>query len=167
MIIDEIKYNGQSYMLGTGNDEDKGVSARAASILVGVLKQCAYLDSSNKVDEQIADLETELTTGILVERPIINVGSSVSITSANEVRYTLNGSTPTASSTRYTGVFTPVKNCTIKAVAIKDGKMSNISSATFELSPLAEVQFDDALVKSIVNANYGETYNDLYDTQTL
>lgn len=44
-----------------------------------------------------------------------------------EIRYTLDGTDPTAESTLYTAPFTVEKSCTVKAVAVKDGELSNVA----------------------------------------
>lgn len=47
------------------------------------------------------------------------------------VYYTTNGSTPTASSTKYTGMFAVYENATVKAIAVANGKANSaVASAT-------------------------------------
>ena len=48
-----------------------------------------------------------------------------------EIRYTTNGSTPTAESTLYSEAFTLSDTATVKAIAIKDGQSSEVASKTF------------------------------------
>ena len=48
-----------------------------------------------------------------------------------EIRYTLDGSTPTASSTLYSGPVTLSDTTTVKAIAIKDGVSSSVTSRTY------------------------------------
>jgi hypothetical protein len=59
--------------------------------------------------------------------------SQVSISAADgaEIRYTLDGSTPTASSTLYSEAFTVTETTSVKAIAIKDGQTSSVASKTF------------------------------------
>ena len=48
-----------------------------------------------------------------------------------EIRYTTDGSTPTAQSTLYEGVFTLSDTTTVKAIAIKNGESSEVSTRLF------------------------------------
>ena len=48
-----------------------------------------------------------------------------------EIRYTTDGSTPTAESTLYSEAFTLSDTTTVKAVAIKDGESSEVASKLF------------------------------------
>lgn len=47
------------------------------------------------------------------------------------IYYTTDGSTPTTNSTQYTGAFTNANNCTVKAIAVKNGSSSSVASASF------------------------------------
>ena len=48
-----------------------------------------------------------------------------------EIRYTTNGTTPTAQSTLYSGPLTLTETTTVKAIAIKDGQSSAVTSRTY------------------------------------
>ena len=54
--------------------------------------------------------------------------------SGAEIRYTTDGSTPTASSSLYSTAITLSSTTTVKAIAIKDGQSSSVSSKTFTKS---------------------------------
>ena len=75
---------------------------------------------------------------------------SVEITCATagvEIYYTLDGSTPSNASTKYTGAITISETKTLKAIAIKGGYSSSVTEATYTiLAPLATMQeiFDKA-----------------------
>ena len=51
-----------------------------------------------------------------------------------EIRYTTDGSTPTAESTLYSAPITLSDSATVKAIAIKDGQSSEVASKTFTKS---------------------------------
>ena len=96
----------------------------------------------------------------VVETPIItpNGGTiyagetkTVTITCATQgatIYYTTNGSTPSASSTRYTAPFNVSETMTIKAIAIKGEVNSEIATATFTYSSGTD---------NNLNANWHET----------
>lgn len=68
-------------------------------------------------------------------------------TAGAEVYYTLNGTDPTSTSTKYTGAISITATTTVKAVAIKGENSSAVVSATYTiLAPLATMQaiFDKA-----------------------
>ena len=55
-------------------------------------------------------------------------------TSGAEIRYTLNGSTPSASSALYSSPIPISESTTIKAIAIKDGQSSSVATAAYVIS---------------------------------
>jgi len=59
---------------------------------------------------------------------------TMSAESGAEIRYTLDGSTPTASSTLYSAPVTLSDTTTVKAIAIKDGVSSSVTSRTYTKS---------------------------------
>ena len=56
---------------------------------------------------------------------------SISGPAGAEIRYTTDGSTPTAESTLYSEAFTLSETTTVKAIAIKDGVSSQVSTKSF------------------------------------
>lgn len=77
-------------------------------------------------------------TPSVVATPVISIsGNSATITCATsgaQIRYTLDGTTPTANSTLYSSAITLSQSCTIKAIAIKSG-MTNSSVASQTYTP--------------------------------
>lgn len=77
----------------------------------------------------------------LVETPVISLiegdyGFSLQMTCATEgaeIRYTTDGTNPTATSTLYNAPFEVWESMTVKAVGIKDGNLSNV--ATLNVAP--------------------------------
>ena len=58
----------------------------------------------------------------------------MSAESGAEIRYTTNGTTPTASSSLYSAPLTLTDTTTVKAIALKNGLNSSVASRTFTKS---------------------------------
>lgn len=65
------------------------------------------------------------------------------------IYYTLDGSTPTSASTQYTNAFTNANDCTVKAIAIKNGSSSTVASAAFT----APQRTDQAYPQIVIEGN--------------
>jgi len=91
---------------------------------------------SNSPDPSNSSESSDSTT---VEAPTISGTSpfeettqvSISGPAEAELRYTTDGSTPTAESTLYSEAFTLSDTTTVKAIAIKNGVSSSVSTQTF------------------------------------
>lgn len=85
-----------------------------------------------------------------VEKPAIQVADNFIVTltcptEGTSIYYTLDGSTPSASSTLYSKPFALKQNCTIKAIAIKDADSSKIAETTVSNMPqVGEITFTPA-----------------------
>ena len=60
-----------------------------------------------------------------------------------EIHYTTDGSTPTAESAVYSGALTFTETTTLKAIAIKDGVSSQVTSRTYTKGSGGGVQGED------------------------
>ena len=89
-----------------------------------------------------ADVAAPVNPVVTVAAPTINgttpFTETTSVTmsgpSGAEIRYTTDGSTPTASSSLYSTAITLSSTTTVKAIAIKDGQSSSVTSKTFTKS---------------------------------
>ena len=108
------------------------------------LAKDALYDQANKVLYYYGSTDTETVeeTPATVEAPTVTIGTSGSVTitcatSGATIYYTTNGSTPTSSSTKYSSAFTVLDGTTVKAIAIKDGTSSSVTSQTYSAPSVA------------------------------
>ena len=104
--------------------------------------QFAYLvETIKKViggKEKSYTLRTPLSAWDIVQSDDEGTGESTQVSiqaeQGAEIRYTTDGSTPTAESTLYSESFTLSDTATVKAIAIMDGQSSEMASMTFTKS---------------------------------
>ena len=85
--------------------------------------------SQNQGGEQPATVAAPTISGTTPFTETTSV--SISGPAGAEIRYTTDGSTPTAESTLYSEAFTLSDTTTVKAIAIKDGVSSEVSTKSF------------------------------------
>ena len=85
--------------------------------------------SQNQGGEQPATVTAPTISGTTPFTETTSV--SISGPAGAEIRYTTDGSTPTAESTLYSEAFTLSDSATVKAIAIKDGVSSEVSTKSF------------------------------------
>ena len=119
----------------------------------------------SKINE-IIDKVNGGVTPETVATPVISIsGTSATIscsTSGATIYYTLNGATPTTSSTRYTGAITLSSACTIKAIAVKSG-MNNSSVASRSYTPSSTWRDYVASAENVTNNEFVAAYVDAND----
>lgn len=134
-----------------------------------VCKDNADLDGNGKINKKDLTLLRQYIDGDIdefpaadavksLEKPTMTVykaygGKKFKIESEDnaDIYYTTNGSEPTRNSTRYTGMFIVSKDCTVKAVAYKNGEYSEVKSRSITVdkcqTPYADkdasVQYED------------------------
>jgi len=101
-----------------------------------VSKNCTIKAIAIKEGYESSSVATYNVNWFKVERPTFNYSNlqlTIStVTSGATIYYTTNGTTPTTSSTRYTGAISLTTDCTVKAIAVKDDYTnSDVSSFSF------------------------------------
>lgn len=104
------------------------------------LTEDALYDQANKVLYYYGSTTTEQVeeevTPTTVETPTIGISTAGVVTlscatSGATIYYTTNGSTPSASSNKYSATFTVLHGATIKAIAVLNGTSSSVASGTY------------------------------------
>ena len=95
---------------------------------------CAVTVTAQPSVETVSAPSASIASGSVAKGTAITLSTA---TSGATIYYTTNGTTPTASSTKYIGAITINANMTIKAIAVKSG-MTNSSVATFTYTVLDE-----------------------------
>lgn len=99
-----------------------------------------------------------------INMPVVGPNDKIQMTCATPqatIYYTLDGSTPSASKTKYTGAFSVDKSCTIKAIGVKSG-LNNSAVSTLEVeyqggggdTPVTE---EVNMIKKTFGISYDET----------
>lgn len=120
-----------------------------------------------KINEVIRKVNGGVTPTQTVATPTISIsGTTATIscsTSGATIYYTLNGNTPTTSSTQYSSPITLSGACTIKAIAVKSG-MNNSSVASAAYNPSATVQPPTIYIRSLAIIMTAESGASIYYT---
>jgi len=118
----------------------------------------------NEVIEVVNSGETPTQT---VATPTISIsGTTATITcstSGATIYYTLNGNTPTTSSTQYSSPITLSGACTIKAIAVKSG-MTNSSVASQSYTPSSSYDSDAQAIMNRYTKSLSTAKKDAFNT---
>ena len=117
--------NVKSLLSGKGDEEGEDESTDSGST-----------DSGNGSSQNGSSQAQTVTAPQITGTTPFAETTSVSIQAEQgaEIRYTTDGSTPTAESTLYSETFTLSDSATVKAIAISDGQSSEVASKTFTKS---------------------------------
>lgn len=139
-----------------------GLSADAISMLVAILNSAVYVSNQSAAIEELrAELKKGGGSSSGVSRPEIVENYEtylVSITcedgDAVNIYYTIDGSTPTSSSTLYSGEFSNSEDCTIKAIAINKitGKKSTVVTFEYIAKTIDYIEFADPVIEAALLA---------------
>ena len=130
---------------------------------VGVKIYCnGSTQSFDYLYSQMSDLEVvegDIATPVISPNGgTIRTATTVTITcstSGATIYYTVDGTTPTSSSTVYSGSFTVSATTTVKAIAIKSGNESNVATATFTFTTETDNNLNANWKSSNWNKNNG------------
>ena len=119
----------ERFMNGSGETSQSSQSSSGSSGSSGSSNSNGSSGSSSGTSQTPETLSAPTISG----NTTFSESAEVSISAADgaEIRYTLDGSTPTASSTLYSEAFTVTETTSVKAIAIKDGQTSEVASKTF------------------------------------
>lgn len=124
----------------------------------------AFVNRINLLIDAVGEQPTPTQT---VATPTISIsGSTATIscsTSGATIYYTLNGNTPTTSSTQYSSPITLSSACTIKAIAVKSG-MTDSSVASQSYTPAASYDSDAQAIMNRYTKSLSTAKKDAFNT---
>ena len=113
----------------TKKEEDENGGGSNGGSQSGGSQSGSQSGSQNQGGEQPATVTAPTISGTTPFTETTSV--SISGPAGAEIRYTTDGSTPTAESALYSETFTLSDSATVKAIAIKDGVSSEVSTKSF------------------------------------
>ena len=115
-------------------DRNGEIVKRVTSADPGTVEEPEQGDD-NGTGENGSQAQTVMAPQITGTTPFAETTSvSIQAEQGAEIRYTTNGSTPTAESTLYSETFTLSDSATVKAISIMGGQSSEVASKTFTKS---------------------------------
>ena len=115
-------------------DRNGEIVKRVTSADPGTVEEPEQGDD-NGTGENGSQAQTVMAPQISGTTPFAETTSvSIQAEQGAEIRYTTDGSTPTAESTLYSAAFTLSDTSVVKAIAIKNGQSSEVASKTFTKS---------------------------------
>ena len=124
----------QPFMNGSGETSQSSQSSSSSSGSSGSSNSSSSgSNGSSGSSSGTSETPETLSAPTISGNTTFSESAEVSISAADgaEIRYTTDGSTPTASSTLYSEAFTVTETTSVKAIAIKEGQTSEVASKTF------------------------------------
>ena len=143
------------YYTTNGNTPTSSSTSGASPVTVNLTQSCtikAIAMKSGMTNSSVASQSyTAPSVSVVSPTMSLNAGKLTlnSSTAGATIYYTLDGSTPTSSSTQYQSAITLTESCTVKAIAIKDGSSSTVTTKTYSRTSLhAAAWTDNYLISS-------------------
>ena len=137
--------NGSTPTKSSTKYTSSGITINSACTLKAIVYKSGYSDSDVLTEKYTIkeDTKPKLILSASPSSGQVSAGTKVTLTvkangstvSGCDIYYTLNGSTPTKSSTKYTSAGVTISsNCTLKAIAYKDGyETSNVLTESYTI----------------------------------
>ena len=120
---------------------------------VGSAPEVTFSAESNQVRATKIEVTVAEAGQVIISKPAVSGAeyfletTEVTLEAAEgDIYYTIDGTEPTAASTKYEAPFTLDASATVKAIAVKDGKSSDIAEKTFE-----KISVNDIVIGSTLN----------------
>ena len=120
---------------------------------VGSAPEVTFSAESNQVRATKIEVTVAEAGQVIISKPTVSGAeyfletTEVTLEAAEgDIYYTIDGTEPTAASTKYEAPFTLDASATVKAIAVKDGKSSDIAEKTFE-----KISVNDIVIGSTLN----------------
>ena len=120
---------------------------------VGSASEVTFSAESNQVRATKIEVTVAESGQVIISKPTVSgveyflETTEVTLEAAEgDIYYTIDGTEPTAASTKYEAPFTLDASATVKAIAVKDGKSSDIAEKTFE-----KISVNDIVIGSTLN----------------
>ena len=120
---------------------------------VGSAPEVTFSAALNQVRATKIEVTVAEAGQVIISKPTVSgaeyflESTEVSLAAAEgDIYYTIDGTEPTAASTKYEAPFTLDASATVKAIAVKDGKSSDIAEKTFE-----KISVNDIVIGSTLN----------------
>lgn len=130
------------YYTTNGNTPTSSSTSGTSPVTVNLTQSCtikAVAMKSGMTNSSVAS-QSYTAPSVSVASPTMSLNAGkltlACATAGATIYYTLDGSTPTSSSTQYQSAITLTESCTIKAIAVKSGSSSSVTTKTYSRTSL-------------------------------